>query len=169
MPFYKTAGVIQRADWLTLPRFYAVANQNRLDVTRRYRNYQLAVRTFTISNVAKCEGCVVNCTEPNMCSGPEREKQLLTTSEQLARWRQNANTSIATGSSLDSVFEFVPTQPRRNRHDTWRHCGSVECNRWRSTQRSGHPHSEVRLHSVIDCSLGVECDRLRCVLFRQHR
>ena len=43
MAVYKTAGVIQGAEWLTLPRFYAVANQIRHDVTRRYRNYQLAV------------------------------------------------------------------------------------------------------------------------------
>jgi len=38
MTVYKTVGVIQRADWFTLPRFYVVSNQNCRDVTRRYSN-----------------------------------------------------------------------------------------------------------------------------------
>ena len=57
MPVYKTAGVILRADWLTLPRFYAVAKHIRHDVTRRYRNYQLAITTYTtVANGLRCVG-----------------------------------------------------------------------------------------------------------------
>ena len=82
----------------------------------------------------------------------KRYQQLFTMSEHFVRWRQDGTGhDIATAKPGHSLRPFwcQPMPVYRGGRDTWRHCRSVECSRWRSTPRSAHPHSEVRFSHTL--------------------
>ena len=100
---------------------------------KRYRNHELAVKFHSNCHSQRQQKC--------------RNRHRRSDNSNCWRCRNFSHAGDRTAQPTTSLpLRCQP--PTINRfdtwqRDTWRHCRSVECSRWRSTPRSAHPHSEV--------------------------